>query len=382
MERLRRQKSAMIPNMNELENHTIIPYLQEKFLSNDSNKNKLIKILMEELGKFGFTCKQAVEDADTLIIMTAISIAAEDKTIIVVGQDIDLLVLLNQLNEENLDILFQKPLTGNTPNCFYSSNSYEDESKRKYVAFIHCFTGCDTTSGCTGKGKITAVRALLNYKDFAVMADSFYEKNSSKTLIAQNGCKLMASMYNKKKNDVTLHDLRYQIYKTATIKSNFKLEKLPPTAGAAEQHCYRVYYQLQTWLGNELTATDWGWKISSDGIMKPCMTTEKLIPDNLLKTICCSCEKGCLSAKCSCRKHGLRCTDLCSNCNELGNCTNLEVLPVIMDDSDSEEVEEPHTAHEDNEDEEIDEETVSSAEIESDEEESSYSAKRARFEII
>uniref|UniRef100_A0A1B6I9D2 Tesmin/TSO1-like CXC domain-containing protein n=1 Tax=Homalodisca liturata TaxID=320908 RepID=A0A1B6I9D2_9HEMI len=132
--------------------------------------------------------------------MTAISIAAEDKTIIVVGQDIDLLVLLNQLNEKNLDILFQKPLTGNTPNCFYSSNSYEDESKRKYVAFIHCFTGCDTTSGCAGK-----------------------------------------------------------------------------------------------------------------------VTTEKLIPDNLLKAIFCSCEKGCLYAKCSCRKHGLRCTDLCSNCNELGN---------------------------------------------------------------
>ncbi|KAG8240590.1 hypothetical protein J6590_105594 [Homalodisca vitripennis] len=62
------------------------------------------------------------------------------------------------------------------------------------------------------------------------------------------------------------------------------------------------------------------------------------------------------------------------NCNELGNCTNLEVQPVIIDDYDSEEVRERHTAHED---EEIDEETVGSPEIESDEEESTNSAKRA-----
>ncbi|KAG8336493.1 hypothetical protein J6590_043057, partial [Homalodisca vitripennis] len=50
---------------------------------------------------------------------------------------------------------------------------------------------------------------------------------------------------------------------------------------------------------------------------------------------------------------------------------------VIIDDCVSKEVEERRTAHEDNEDEEIDEETVGSPEIESDEEESSNSAKRA-----
>ncbi|GBP73891.1 hypothetical protein EVAR_82720_1 [Eumeta japonica] len=76
---------------------------------------------------------------------------------------------------------------------------------------------------------------------------------------------------------------------------------LPPTEGAAEQHCYRAYYQLQTWLGNELTVTDWGWKKHERGIM-PKLTEMELIP----------------------RKHGLKCTNLCSNCHGSEKCANVE----------------------------------------------------------
>ncbi|GBP85485.1 hypothetical protein EVAR_89629_1 [Eumeta japonica] len=71
--------------------------------------------------------------------------------------------------------------------------------------------------------------------------------------------------------------------------------------GAAEQHCYRAYYQLQTWLGNELTVTDWGWKKHERGIM-PKLTEMELIP----------------------RKHGLKCTNLCSNCHGSEKCANVE----------------------------------------------------------
>lgn len=76
-------------------------------------------------------------------------------------------------------------------------------------------------------------------------------------------------------------------------------------------------------LGNELTATDWGWKQHQRGIM-PKFTEKELIPEILLKTICCSCETGCNSLKCGCRKHGLKCTNLCSNCHGSEKCTNVE----------------------------------------------------------
>ena len=42
------------------------------------------------------------------------------------------------------------------------------------------------------------------------------------------------------------------------------------------------------------------------------------------KTICCSCETRCNSLKCGCRKHGLKCTNICSNCHGSEKCSNVE----------------------------------------------------------
>ncbi|VVC89686.1 unnamed protein product [Leptidea sinapis] len=52
----------------------------------------------------------------------------------------------------------------------------------------------------------------------------------------------------------------------------------------------------------------------------PKFTEKDLIPEVLLKNICCSCETGCNSLKCGCRKHGLKCT----NCHGSENCSNKE----------------------------------------------------------
>ncbi|KAK9871461.1 hypothetical protein WA026_012835 [Henosepilachna vigintioctopunctata] len=56
----------------------------------------------------------------------------------------------------------------------------------------------------------------------------------------------------------------------------------------------------------------------------PKFTEKDLIPEVLLKTICCSCETACNSLKCGCRKHGLKCTNLCTNCHGSENCFNME----------------------------------------------------------
>ena len=134
---------------------------------------------------------------------------------------------------------------------------------------------------------------------------------------------LIASIYKCNKEDVFLNELKFEIYQTATAKSSFNLEKLPPTEESAKQHCYRVYLQLQSWLGNQLTATDWGWQHHLNGLM-PRFTEHELIPESLLKSICCSCETGC-NNRCGCRKHGVKCSNLCSNCHGIENCSNSEI---------------------------------------------------------
>lgn len=141
---------------------------------------------------------------------------------------------------------------------------------------------------------------------------------------------------------MTLNQLRFEKYKKATTKSSFTFENIPPTEDAATQHCYRAYYQLQTWLGNKLTATDWGWKQNEQGLA-PKFTEQELIPEVLLKTICCGCTTDCGSARCSCRKHGLKCTSLCTNCHGSEKCTNAEKV-IYEELSDSEDITEEEPA--------------------------------------
>lgn len=200
-ERQRRKNTVQVIPAFEYQSYTKIPFSQEKFLSNIRNKNKFIKTLSEQLQLNGFECKQAQEDADAEIVYKAIQKAREDpnRMVIIVGQDIDLLVLLNQFNETDLNIYFFKPGSGKIDDLYFTSNSFNHVSYKKYVAFLHCFSGCDTTSGFAGKGKVTTVKSLLSNPNLSSLADSFYNADAAHQTIAENGRQLIFSIYKSKK---------------------------------------------------------------------------------------------------------------------------------------------------------------------------------------
>lgn len=84
---------------------------QNKFLGNDANKNRLIGMLKTKFEAENFMVKQATEDADALIINTAISVSSAFEFVIVVGEDVDLLILLTALSRRS-NIYFLKPGKG------------------------------------------------------------------------------------------------------------------------------------------------------------------------------------------------------------------------------------------------------------------------------
>ncbi|GBM07473.1 hypothetical protein AVEN_208228-1 [Araneus ventricosus] len=71
---------------------------QGQFLVNERNKVRFIDLLKKFLQKTNVTVKQAVEDADVLIVETSVSVRSQYDNIFVVGEDIDLLVLLTGLD--------------------------------------------------------------------------------------------------------------------------------------------------------------------------------------------------------------------------------------------------------------------------------------------
>lgn len=144
VERLRRSRKHA--SVDILFDETMIPTVsQEKFLGNDRNKNRLIGMLKTKFESANFIVKQATEDADTLIINTAISISSAFDSVIVVGEDVDLLVLLMALSTRS-NIYFLKPGKGKTLQEIYSTQSIIHKIAADNILFLHAISGCDTTS--------------------------------------------------------------------------------------------------------------------------------------------------------------------------------------------------------------------------------------------
>ena len=90
--------------------------------------------------------------------------------------------------------------------------------------------------------------------------------------------------------------------------------------------------QVQCWKDseNQLIPENWGWLIKENKCI-PVMSDLQPAPEKPLKVIRCTCKTGCSSLRCTCRKHGLRCLIVCSDC--IGVCSNM--MDVTETDSDS-----------------------------------------------
>ncbi|GBL91465.1 hypothetical protein AVEN_136948-1 [Araneus ventricosus] len=125
---------------------------QEQFLANERNKVRFIDLLKKFLQKANVTVKQAVKDADVLIVETAVSVKSQYDNIFVVGEGIDLLVLLTGLAPMKENLYFRKCGKGRTPVVLDSTTSFKYKFSRM-ILFIHAFRDCDTSSTLFGHGK-------------------------------------------------------------------------------------------------------------------------------------------------------------------------------------------------------------------------------------
>lgn len=139
---------------------------------------------------------------------------------------------------------------------------------------------------------------------------------------------------------------------TARKTTAVKLESLPPTASALQEHTFRAYHQVQKWRGNDLPPEGWGWELKSGEGLQPVTTEAAPAPIGLLKLISCSCSKPCGKA-CGCIKAGLLCSIVCKSCNENG-CENFSQPKESNHDENSDDSEEDESDSECDSDEEYD----------------------------
>ena len=151
------------------------------------------------------------------------------------------------------------------------------------------------------------------------------------------GEKILVQLYGGKNTD-SLEALRIRKFKDKVVKSTTCVEilNLPPTLDAAQYHIYRAFYQAKCWMSkNEecsLKAVDWGWQILQGRLFPRTMDCQPA-PDNILKLIHCQCKGDCSTARCSCRKNSLQCTNACGECRGDGCSNSTATYEVTEDDS-------------------------------------------------
>lgn len=339
-ERVRRYGSL---NCNEIifDESTIIKMAQEKFLANDNNKRRLIALICSTFQSQGIETKQAVEDADCDIVNVALEKSIYFKSVLITGDDVDLLVILSGLGSAVKNVFFQKCGRGDSGHVQYSSRSFKRgglDIPPGFELFLHAFTGCDTTSSIFWYGKNKLWSAIQKYPELITTAEVFLQPASTHQEIADAGVKCLVALYGGDYTKYNLNSMRYNIFVKTAASAKVDLSRLPPTEDGAKFHAYRTYHQVQMWLGVEKDPTQWGWQKTDQGLVPVTMNNEAA-PLSLLKFLSCGCKKDCSGGGCTCLKAGLKCSALCKFCSGI-SCLNVAVVQ-IADDEEEEDYDDP-----------------------------------------
>ena len=302
------------------------------FMSNDLNKERLIKLLTEKLREAGCEVIQAPADADVLLVNLAMEKALEQDTALV-GDDSDLLMqLCSRSSNEEHDIYFRPEPKANQkcpPTCWNigTIQAVLGPEVCMHLMFLHTMTGSDTTSRLLGVGKSSALNKLITRPYLREQAALFRSIGAEKKAIIEAGERAIVCLYGGSPGE-SLDTLRLQSFhkKVSSSTTAVQPRSLPPTSAAARYHSLRVYHQVQQWQCNDLDPEEWGWMIQND-VLVPIMTDLKPAPQYLLEAIHCGCKTDCSTRRCGCRKYGLECSLACSNCKGL-HCKNVTLEEV------------------------------------------------------
>lgn len=288
-------------------------------------------MLSSYLEKSGSEVNHADGDADVLIVSTALK-AAETCNTILIGDDTDLIILLcHHATRNDMKIFFHsKPKSGESDRYMdiRQVQSALGNQVCQCLLFAHAILGCDTTSRLFGFGKAAGLKLIQKNKTFVEQANVFNKKGCSQAEIVAAAEKAVLCLYGSK--DKNLNQLRLQKFQELVRTSKKAVQpKNLPTSAALKFHSLRVYYQVQTWQGEELDAKPWGWKVEN-GRMVPLQTDMDIAPKGLFQVVRCNYKTGCSTRHCGCKKPSILCTAACGECK--GICENKEEVDDETDD--------------------------------------------------
>ena len=345
----RKNRASGAPIRVELD--TKIPTSWRDFLRNDSNKVSLSKLLAEAVQYHQFSPSKVVvstlkdkavsspiidlsqlscshEEADTRLLFHVKHLFDKGfRTFMIQATDTDVVVIsvamCSILPDCEIWVVFGhgkrlRYMPCHTFNSILGTNAPWD------LLFFHAFTGCDTVSSFYGIGKKTAWNLLKTMPDmFTLFAKLSTTPDTISSDQMQQLERYVVLLYQRTSTLSSVNSARKHMF-----TQNRKMDNIPPSYAALEQHVRRAAYQAGHIWGQSLVADpvvpppeQWGWKRVGDSssssnsenqALSPCWTILPEAASACLELIKCRCKVGC-TGRCSCVKANLMCesTDLC-----------------------------------------------------------------------
>lgn len=206
---------------------------------------------------------------------------------------------------------------------------------------LHAISGADNTGSFAGKGKISFWKAFKNGNNRVISALGNLGKDlliSEETSDALE--EFICQVYLPNTQISQVHKLRWWLFSKKQAQS----ESLPPTKDALQHAILRSHHQAIIW-NNDTNINpiipspeNYGWKMEG-GVWIPILTKQLPAPQCVLQLVKCGCTTSrCQGGRCSCRKAGLLCCDMCScfSGNHDIDCNN-SVDPEDLENDDLEE---------------------------------------------
>ena len=200
---------------------------------------------------------------------------------------------------------------------------YDQLGPKKAAALIHfhALTGCDTTGHLQGKGKNGCFNKFLQADVEVVAAICDLGCGVEPSPHVYDGCEaFLCSHFRPKGNTSDLASLRWQLFKQ--LKPGHGVEKLPPTPGAWREHIRRAHVHANVWQQDIIAQPKYpdpltlGWQLV-EGRLVSILSQVPPAPQSVLQLLRCNCgssskqQNKCVTKRCTCKSHGVVCTELC-----------------------------------------------------------------------
>ena len=224
---------------------------------------------------------------------------------------------------------YRHKITGSGHWCEWSASKYRRRSGFCLVR-LPCDHICDSTSSFKWHGKKAAYQVLQSKPTLCGalqhLGSQWHIPGDLLALCEE----FVHALYRPARSSVNnINELRYQLFTAKAAQS----DHLPPTQDALHLHLQQANYQAVIW-SRDLeakpavpTPSNHGWQLV-DSVLTIEWLRQRPAPDELLLLVRCSCQSGCASNRCSCRRSGMQCTDAC-RCDD---CENQSVIHAALDD--------------------------------------------------